>query len=209
MLCIYRLWELAAGKTMVTLTHHKKSVRALAIHPTEYTFASASAGGNNIKKWKCPEGMFVFNFSGHNAIINTLSVNSEGVFFSGGDNGSLTLWDWNTGTAFQNMDDIPQPGSLEAEAGVFCSTFDVTGTRLITGGADKTIKVRGDIISGFWIDIYTIVSLGLRRASGTVVLDCLCCMHLSLLYHLLLLGSLIFSRCGIYYMRTYLIHSAV
>ncbi len=136
-----RLWDLAAGKTMVTLTHHKKSVRALAIHPTEYTFASASAGGNNIKKWKCPEGMFVFNFSGHNAIINTLSVNSEGVFFSGGDNGTLTLWDWNTGTAFQNMDDIPQPGSLEAEAGVFCSTFDMTGTRLITGGADKTIKV--------------------------------------------------------------------
>ena len=127
---------------MVTLTHHKKSVRALAIHPTEYTFASASAGGNNIKKWKCPEGTFVFNFSGHNAIINTLSVNSEGVFFSGGDNGTLTFWDWNTGTAFQNMDDIPQPGSLEAEAGVFCSTFDMTGTRLITGGADKTIKVR-------------------------------------------------------------------
>lgn len=79
-----RLWDLAAGKTMVTLTHHKKSVRALAIHPTEYSFASASAGGNNIKKWKCPEGAFVFNFSGHNAIINTLSVNSEGVLFSGG-----------------------------------------------------------------------------------------------------------------------------
>jgi len=136
-----RLWDLAAGKTLVTLTHHKKSVRALAIHPTEYSFASASAGGNNIKKWKCPEGAFVFNFSGHNAIINTLSVNAEGVFFSGGDNGTLTLWDYDTGTAFQNMDDIPQPGSLEAEAGVFCSTFDMTGTRLITGGADKTIKV--------------------------------------------------------------------
>lgn len=81
---LLRLWDLAAGKTMVTLTHHKKSVRALAIHPTEYSFASGSAGGNNIKKWKCPEGAFVFNFSGHNAIINTLSVNSEGVFFSGG-----------------------------------------------------------------------------------------------------------------------------
>lgn len=136
-----RLWDLAAGKTMMTLTHHKKSIRALAIHPTEYSFASASAGGNNIKKWKCPEGAFVFNFSGHNAIINTLSVNSEGVFFSGGDNGTLALWDYNSGTAFQTLDDIPQPGSLEAEAGVFCSTFDQTGTRLITGGADKTIKV--------------------------------------------------------------------
>ncbi|KZV98907.1 WD40 repeat-like protein [Exidia glandulosa HHB12029] len=136
-----RLWDLAAGKTMVTLTHHKKSVRALAIHPTEYSFASGSAGGNNIKKWKCPEGTFVFNFSGHNAIVNTMSVNAEGVLFSGGDNGSLWFWDYDTGTAFQNMSDIPQPGSLEAEAGVFCSTFDMTGTRLITGCADKTIKV--------------------------------------------------------------------
>ncbi|TDL20431.1 WD40 repeat-like protein [Rickenella mellea] len=136
-----RLWDLAAGKTMTTLTHHKKSVRALTVHPTEYTFASASAGGNNIKKWKCPEGAFVFNFSGQNAIINTMSVNAEGVLFSGGDNGSITMWDWDTGTAFQNMDDVPQPGSLEAEAGVFCSTFDMTGTRLITGCADKTIKI--------------------------------------------------------------------
>ena len=59
-----------------------------------------------------------------------------------GDNGTLTFWDYATGTPFQNMDDVPQPGSLEAEAGVFCSTFDQTGTRLITGGADKTIKVR-------------------------------------------------------------------
>ncbi|EIN06829.1 WD40 repeat-like protein [Punctularia strigosozonata HHB-11173 SS5] len=136
-----RLWDLAAGKTMVTLTHHKKSVRALDIHPTEYSFVSGSAGGNNIKKWKCPEGAFVCNFSGHDAIINTLSVNAEGVLFSGADNGSLTFWDYNSGTPFQNLDDIPQPGSLEAEAGVFCSTFDQTGTRLITGGADKTIKI--------------------------------------------------------------------
>ncbi|KAG8899003.1 pre-mRNA-splicing factor prp46 [Tulasnella sp. 403] len=136
-----RLWDLAAGKTMVTLTHHKKSVRALTIHPREYSFASASAGGNNIKKWKCPDGVFVHNFSGHDAIINTLSVNEDGVFFSGGDNGSLTFWDYKTGVPFQNMEDIPQPGSLDAEAGVFCSTFDMTGTRLITGGADKTIKI--------------------------------------------------------------------
>lgn len=59
-----------------------------------------------------------------------------------GDNGSITFWDWNSGQPFQTMEDIPQPGSLEAEAGVFCSTFDQTGTRLITGCADKTIKVK-------------------------------------------------------------------
>jgi hypothetical protein len=37
------------------------------------------------------------------------------------------------------MEDVPQPGSLEAEAGGFSS---MTRTQLITGGADKTIKVR-------------------------------------------------------------------
>lgn len=56
------------------------------------------------------------NFSGHDAIINTLSVNDEGVLFSGGDNGTLTMWDYATGLPFQHLKDIPQPGSLDAEA---------------------------------------------------------------------------------------------
>lgn len=138
------------------------------------------------------------NFSGHDAIINTMSVNEEGVMFSGGqavfrprsksppssstdpveplfassaDNGTVTMWDYATGKPFQHIVDVPQPGSLDAESGVFwcvqlsdrthsrcassregpwltlfpstlcSSTFDKTGTRLITGGADKTIKV--------------------------------------------------------------------
>lgn len=40
---------------------------------------------SSIKKWKCPEGSFVHNFTGHEAIINTLAVNEEGVMFSGGE----------------------------------------------------------------------------------------------------------------------------
>ncbi|KAJ7896308.1 hypothetical protein B0H14DRAFT_2333292, partial [Mycena olivaceomarginata] len=47
------------------------------------------------------------------------------------NNGSITIWDYNTGTSFQKMEDVPQLGSLEVEAGVFCSTFDMTGTGLI------------------------------------------------------------------------------
>jgi hypothetical protein len=39
------------------------------------------------------------------------------------------------------MEDVPQPGSLEADGGVFCSAFDMTGTRLVTGGADIIIKI--------------------------------------------------------------------
>ncbi len=48
-----------------------------------YTFASGSA--DNIKQWMFPDGNFIQNLSGHNAIINTLAVNSDGVLVSGGD----------------------------------------------------------------------------------------------------------------------------
>lgn len=82
-----RLWDLAAGKTMGVLTHHKKGVRALAVHPKEFTFASGSTG--SIKQWKCPEGAFMQNFEGQNAIINTLSVNEDNIFFSGGEHKSF------------------------------------------------------------------------------------------------------------------------
>ncbi|QBZ63969.1 hypothetical protein PoMZ_05660 [Pyricularia oryzae] len=134
-----RMWDLAAGKTMGVLTHHKKGVRALATHPTEFTFASGSAG--SIKQWKCPEGAFMQNFEGHNSIINTLSVNDQNVFFSGADNGSMSFWDWKTGHRFQSLDTTAQPGSLQAESGIFTSTFDQSGSRLICGEADKTIKI--------------------------------------------------------------------
>ncbi|MCJ1457366.1 pre-mRNA-splicing factor prp46 [Mycoblastus sanguinarius] len=134
-----RLWDLTAGKTMGVLTHHKKGVRALAFHPTEWTFASGST--SSIKQWKCPEGAFMQNFEGQNAIINTLSVNEDNVLFSGGDNGSISFWDWKTGHRYQSLDTTAQPGSLDAESGIFASTFDKTGLRLICGEADKTIKV--------------------------------------------------------------------
>lgn len=134
-----RMYDLAAGKTMGVLTHHKKGVRALCAHPGEYTFASASPG--QIKQWLCPKGEFMQNFEGQNSIINSLCVNNDDVLFSGGDNGSVAFWDWKTGHRFQYLDSIAQPGSLDAEAGVMSATFDLTGLRLITGEADKTIKV--------------------------------------------------------------------
>ena len=134
-----RLWDLTAGKTMGVLTHHKKGVRALAQHPIEWTFASGST--SSIKQWKCPEGAFMQNFEGQNAIINTLSVNEDNVLFSGGDNGSMSFWDWKTGHRYQSLDTTAQPGSLDAESGIFASTFDKTGLRLICGEADKTIKI--------------------------------------------------------------------
>lgn len=135
-----RLWDLAAGKTMAVLTHHKKAVRGLALHPTEFTFATASP--DNIKEWRCPEGSFIHNFHPPiNSIINTLSVNADGVMFAGGDNGAVGFFDWKTGHKFQETTTLAGPGSLDSENGIFASTFDKSGLRLITCEADKSIKI--------------------------------------------------------------------
>ncbi|KAI8836357.1 WD40-repeat-containing domain protein [Chytridium lagenaria] len=133
-----RLWDLAAGKTSAVLTHHKKSVRAVGINPTEFTFVTASP--DNIKQWRCPKGEFIQNLEGHNAIVNTVAVNQDNVLFSGADNGSMHFWDYKTGYNFQTAETLAQPGSLDSENGVFCSTFDRTGLRLITGEAERPLR---------------------------------------------------------------------
>lgn len=87
------------------------------------------------------QGDFISNLSGHNSIINTLAINQDNVFVSGADNGTVTFWDWTSGYPFQKFETVVQPGSLESEAGIFTSAFDLSGTRFVTGEADKTIKV--------------------------------------------------------------------
>jgi len=61
-------------------------------------------------------------------IINAMAVNEDGVMATGGNNGMLWFWDWHSGNCFQQTNVIPQPGSLESEAGIFAMSFDVTGS---------------------------------------------------------------------------------
>lgn len=58
-----------------------------------------------------------------------------------GDNGSMHLWDWKSGYCFQKLQATAQPGSLDSEAGIFATAFDMSGSRLITAEVDKTIKI--------------------------------------------------------------------
>jgi pleiotropic regulator 1 len=137
---------------MTTLTNHKKSVRALAMSKRQLTFVSA--GADNIKQWHARDGVFLRNFTGHNAVVNTLAMNDDDLLVSGGDDGSLRcvtrallwsamragcvdpavlcfvllrFWDYTTGYGYQNEQTRVQPGSLDAEAGIYAMSFDVTG----------------------------------------------------------------------------------
>ena len=52
------------------------------------------------------------NISGHNYVLNTMSVNRQGVLFAGGDNGMFRFCDWKTGYCFQEERTIVQPGMV-------------------------------------------------------------------------------------------------
>ena len=121
------------------MTHHKKGVRALALHHDEYSFASA--GSDKIRIWKCPEGDQLRTIPEHNAVINSLALNTDNVLVSGGDNGSLQFHDWGSGHMFQNIKTTVQAGSLSCEAGIFDIKFDRSGLRMITAECDKSIKI--------------------------------------------------------------------
>jgi pleiotropic regulator 1 len=143
-----KLWDLAAGRCFTTLTHHSSAVRALAQPMYERTFASAAADG--IRQWLGKNGKFLQSYPNDSirsdskqrrTVLNALAVQDDGVLVSGGDDGSLKFWDYATGHCFQSAKAPVQPGSLEAENGILALQFDCTGTRLITGESDKSIKI--------------------------------------------------------------------
>lgn len=135
-----RLWDITAGKSVKILTHHKRSIRDLALHPTEFSMVSACT--DDVRSWKLPEGLLLTNFQSQSTgIINSLGANHDDVLFAGGDNGTLSFYDYKSGHKYQSLQTKEIPGSLESERGILCSSFDRTGLRLITGETDKTIKI--------------------------------------------------------------------
>ena len=59
--------------------------------------------------------MFLFmsqSLPGHNAILNAVAVNAEGVMVSGDNNGRMYFWDWRTGYNFQKLGAPVQPGEM-------------------------------------------------------------------------------------------------
>ncbi|KAI2509598.1 pre-mRNA-splicing factor [Fragilaria crotonensis] len=132
------MWDLAAGKCFTTLTHHMKSVRALTQPSFEHTFVSGAP--DCLKKWQGKDGRFIKSYRGHNAVVNALAVNDDGVLSVAAMTDRFNFGIMKLGTAFRTST-VAQPGSLEAENGIFASAFDLTGTRLITCEADKSVKI--------------------------------------------------------------------
>ncbi|KAI5953179.1 PRP46 [Candida jiufengensis] len=142
-----RLWDLRNLKTELCITQHSKSIRSMCKHPQETTFISGDSNGD-IKQWVLPQGDLLNNFENsltdqkENKIINSLCINPiTNTLFSGYDNGEMKFYDYISGTIVQQGF---TPSLLGYEgSGIYASTFDMSGLRLITCEGDKSIKIWG------------------------------------------------------------------
>lgn len=115
-------------------------VACLLLFWCRFTFASASP--DRMKKFLFPKGEFLHDFVGPNpGVVNALAVSEDDVLVAGSDDGCLAFYDWRSGQSFQREQVLPQPGSLGSETGIFALSFDRSGLRLISGEADKSIKI--------------------------------------------------------------------
>ncbi|KAL0397896.1 UNVERIFIED_CONTAM: protein pleiotropic regulator PRL2 [Sesamum calycinum] len=156
---VCRVWDIRSKMQIHALSGHDNTVCSIFTRPTDPQVITGSHDSTikfwdlrygtvlylhaeNIKKFKLPTGEFMHNMlSQQKTIINSAAVNEEGVMATAGDNGSLWFWDWKSGHNFQQAQTIVQPGSLDSEAGIYAIMYDLTGSRLITCEADKTIKM--------------------------------------------------------------------
>jgi pleiotropic regulator 1 len=147
-----KCYDITSGKCMTTLTHHNKPIKSIIFHPEDYCFITASA--NQIKIFNCPQAQFLRNINLDYSTLDNNIANTDNLIFNNmcidndGNNlvmassvGYLNMFKYKSGYNYQSLYTNPVSGSLiQSENSILSNTFDITGTRLITGSNDKTIK---------------------------------------------------------------------
>jgi WD40 repeat protein len=84
-----KMWDLRKGKTLSTLTYHKKSIRAMAAHPQDFAFAAGSA--DNIKKYRLPQVRA--GIQGSNRVLSGFRRNKAVSTWKRSSSAKLYPWD--------------------------------------------------------------------------------------------------------------------
>ncbi|ELP84709.1 pre-mRNA-splicing factor PRP46, putative [Entamoeba invadens IP1] len=131
-----RGWDLYTGKCVQCYTQHKKGVRCLEMWGDHNMMSGSS---DVVKEWD--KNVLVSDIYAPKSTVNTIKRNEDGVVFFGENDGTLSVYSEKDHRVMQTMKNIIQPGSLQSEGGIICSSFDETGMRYFTGCVDKTIKM--------------------------------------------------------------------
>jgi WD40 repeat protein len=92
-----KVWELATGKELRTLSGHINIVSGVTVSPDGQYVVSAS-NDNTLKVWELATGNELYTLSGHIASVNGVTVSPDGQYVvSASNDNTLKVWELATG----------------------------------------------------------------------------------------------------------------
>jgi WD40 repeat protein len=88
-----RLWDVASGKDIRTLTGHSEEVKCIVFSPDGKTLASGS-GDYTVRLWDAASGKEILALTGHSGNVTSVTFSPDGkTLASGSDDKTIRLWD--------------------------------------------------------------------------------------------------------------------
>ena len=164
--CI-RIWSLATGELVQTLTGHTKPLNGLTFTPGGQTLVSCS-DDDTIKVWELSSGRLVRTLTGHTRDVNSVAVHQDGqLLASGSEDRTVRLWRLDTGATVHTFPVLS--GMIRSVA------FSPDGQLVASGGLDNQIKLwsvkTGEQVRAFAKGHFNSVNGVLIRPDGKMLIS--------------------------------------
>ncbi|MFQ4142556.1 serine/threonine-protein kinase [Chlorogloeopsis sp. ULAP02] len=98
-----KLWNLATGEQIRTLSGQPYGVYSVTISPDGKTLVGGG-GGDGIKQWNLATGEQIRTFTGHSGIVYSVAISPDGkTLASGSGDGTIKLWNLATGELIRTL----------------------------------------------------------------------------------------------------------